>query len=230
MLQVTPSAPSRRWKGRRCTGCRDRSDAAAGLPAPRRHTAISNASVTGCAVMWCCMDQPDDASRKQIEHDRDVQPAFGGPNVRKVGDPFLVRAVGGELAIQYMRTPGPRTGGCSVAGDRASSGTRSQGWARASTGRPAAGRTRAPTRGRHRTCAGRRTCESETTKLVRMVSKMAASVRAREAGRRRHPRIEPTARDTERLAQHVHRPGPSVLHHLKPNLTSTPSRSRPRLS
>ena len=38
-------------------------------------------------------------------------------------------------------------------------------------------------------------------------------IQAASAPRPRQPRIEPTTRDTERLAHHCYRPGPSVLRH-----------------
>ena len=39
----------------------------------------------------------------QIEHDRNVQPAFGGPDVREVGDPTLVRGRRLKLPVQQIR-------------------------------------------------------------------------------------------------------------------------------
>jgi len=44
----------------------------------------------------------DDAARVQVDHGRNIQPAFGGPDVGEVGHPFTVRRVGGELAIEHI--------------------------------------------------------------------------------------------------------------------------------
>jgi hypothetical protein len=44
----------------------------------------------------------DDAPREQVDDGSDVQPALGGPDIGEVGDPHLVRRVGGELAIEHV--------------------------------------------------------------------------------------------------------------------------------
>ena len=45
---------------------------------------------------------PDHPSREEI-HDRgDVEPAFGGPEIREVGDPFAVRQRGVEHPVEYI--------------------------------------------------------------------------------------------------------------------------------
>ena len=45
----------------------------------------------------------DDASRKEIEHDRDKEPAFARPHVREIGDPFLIGRGRVELLVQHIR-------------------------------------------------------------------------------------------------------------------------------
>ena len=47
-------------------------------------------------------------SREEI-HDRgDIEPAFGGPEIREVGDPFVVRRGGGERPVEHIRSDGIR--------------------------------------------------------------------------------------------------------------------------
>ena len=51
---------------------------------------------------------PDHPSREEI-HDRgDVEPAFGGPEIGEVGDPFAVRRRGGERPVEHIRRHGVR--------------------------------------------------------------------------------------------------------------------------
>lgn len=42
----------------------------------------------------------DNATREQAQHDCDLQPARGGPDVGKVGQPRLVRQVGLEIPVE----------------------------------------------------------------------------------------------------------------------------------
>ena len=48
----------------------------------------------------------DDPAREQIHHRRDVEPAFGGPEIGEVGDPFAVGRRGRERAIEHIRRDG----------------------------------------------------------------------------------------------------------------------------
>ena len=41
-------------------------------------------------------------ARKQVQHDRQVQPGFAGLNVRKIADPFLVGSGGRKLLVQAV--------------------------------------------------------------------------------------------------------------------------------
>lgn len=44
----------------------------------------------------------DDTPREQVDHGRDIEPAFGGPDIGEVGHPFLVGAVRRELTVQHI--------------------------------------------------------------------------------------------------------------------------------
>jgi hypothetical protein len=41
-------------------------------------------------------------AREQVDHRRHIEPALSGPELGEVGDPRLVRTLGGELAIQQV--------------------------------------------------------------------------------------------------------------------------------
>lgn len=49
------------------------------------------------------MDQPHDPSREEIDERGDVEPAFGGPEVGEVRDPFAVYRRGGERPVEHIR-------------------------------------------------------------------------------------------------------------------------------
>ena len=46
---------------------------------------------------------PDHPSREEIDDRGDIKPAFGGPEVGEVGDPFAVRRCGGERPVEHIR-------------------------------------------------------------------------------------------------------------------------------
>jgi hypothetical protein len=46
------------------------------------------------------------AAREQIDHRCHIEPALGRPEVGEVGDPLLVRTLGGELPVQQVRRHG----------------------------------------------------------------------------------------------------------------------------
>ena len=104
MLQVMPCSASSRWNCLAlCIGCPGPSDAAARSALPRRQIAMISASVTNCAVICGCIGPADDPAREQVQHDRQVQPALGRPDVGEVGHPALVRRRRLELPIQHVR-------------------------------------------------------------------------------------------------------------------------------
>jgi len=53
------------------------------------------------------MDGPaDDPSREEIHHRGHVEPAFGGPEIGEVGDPFAVGRRGRERPVEHIRRDG----------------------------------------------------------------------------------------------------------------------------
>jgi hypothetical protein len=49
----------------------------------------------------------NDAPGKQVQHDRQIQPALIGPDIRNVDAPFLVRRGGGEVLVKQTGRDGP---------------------------------------------------------------------------------------------------------------------------
>ena len=50
----------------------------------------------------------DDPAREEIHHRRDVEPAFGGPEIGEVGDPFAIGCRGRERSVEHIRREGVR--------------------------------------------------------------------------------------------------------------------------
>src|SRR5436190_23951836 len=67
--------------------------------------AITSASVTSCAVMAVCIDQPT-TRRENRSITADVEPALGGPKIGEVGNPFAVRSGCFEGAVEHIRSDG----------------------------------------------------------------------------------------------------------------------------
>lgn len=49
----------------------------------------------------------DNAAGKQVEDNREIQPAFPGPDVRDVDAPFLIGSLGLEHLAEQVRCHGP---------------------------------------------------------------------------------------------------------------------------
>ena len=45
----------------------------------------------------------DDLSREEIHHCRDVEPAFGGPEIGEVSDPFAIGRRGCERSVEHIQ-------------------------------------------------------------------------------------------------------------------------------
>ncbi len=67
---------------------------------PRRQIAMMSASATSCAVISAFIDQPTTRAGDQVDDSRDVEPAFGRPDIREAGYPFLVRPLGYTLPVE----------------------------------------------------------------------------------------------------------------------------------
>jgi hypothetical protein len=61
------------------------------------------ASVTSCAVISAFIDRPTTRRENRSIHCGYVKPAFCGPNLGEVGDPFLVRPLRIELPVEHVR-------------------------------------------------------------------------------------------------------------------------------
>src|SRR3712207_6932090 len=67
-------------------------------------TAISSASRTSSVRRWLVGGGPaDDLAAPDVEHHGEVEEAGRRRNERDVGDPQLVRAAGGEVAVHQVR-------------------------------------------------------------------------------------------------------------------------------
>ena len=74
-------------------------------PSPNRHHECIGDELRG----HCRMHGPaDDPSREEIDDRGHVEPAFGGPEVGEVSDPFAVRRRGGERPVEHIRGNGDR--------------------------------------------------------------------------------------------------------------------------
>jgi hypothetical protein len=49
---------------------------------------------------------PDHAPREQIDHGRDVEPTFRGPDISEVRDPFAIGCRRFEAAVEHVRSDG----------------------------------------------------------------------------------------------------------------------------
>ena len=151
-----------------------------------------------------------DAPREEIEHDRDEEPAFAGPEVGTIGHSRLVRTGRRKLAVQDIR----RERRSVPAGHRAGPPTRS---------RPERRPPHQPGHVRSPAAVPRLAHVPEhppgavgaiTERKTRPGGDEDLRIRVRPPARGpRAPRIKPTPRASERLAQHLYRPGPSVPCH-----------------
>lgn len=157
-----------------------------------------------------CIDHPTNAPREEIEHYGDEQPPFARPDVREVGDPLLIRARRGELAIQHIGRERVRRAPARIHGVRAAAWPGPERLPPHESGDvlPPAGVARIPN------------VVQDAPRAVRAVAQQEAPPHVEEdpsvrhgppARRTRAPRIEATPRDPERPAQHLDRPGPSVF-------------------
>ena len=167
----------------------------------------------------------DDSPRVQVEHRGDVQPAFRRPEVGEVGDPFLVRRVRLELAVQnVLGQPGalarvlrqsatPRPRPQRLTSHQPFHPMQSAAFAQGEQVMPDPPRPVGPV-----------ACQEALPYLAAesLVLDAASTPRSRQPG------IEATARDTKRRA-HIRSTGQAPrCFATKPNLTSTPWRNRPR--
>jgi len=68
----------------------------------------------------------DDPPGEEIHDRRDVEPAFGGPEIGEVRDPFAVRRGGGERPVEHIRRHGIRRSGTGICRHPAPSRTGAQ--------------------------------------------------------------------------------------------------------
>ena len=87
-----------------CTDSHDPNDAA-NRPATGDAVTPSSGLALPAAHIWMRGHCPThNGTRKQIEHHREIEPALDRCNGGDVGDPLLVRRLGGKIACQQMRS------------------------------------------------------------------------------------------------------------------------------
>ena len=92
-------------------------------PSPNRHHEGIGDELRG----HCGMHGPaDDPSREEIDARGHVEPAFGGPEIREVGDPFAVGQGGVERSIENIRRDRVRRAHPGVRGHPSPSGAGAQ--------------------------------------------------------------------------------------------------------
>ena len=149
-------------------------------------------------------------AREQVEHGRHIEPALARPDVGEVGHPFAVGRRRLEAAAEHVRRDRPRRSVSQIDRQPPSSRTRSQ-----------------PALTHQALDRVQTTFYPGSQQVVPHAPSAVGSIAVRKArsnlcaqhlvtaraGTRapRQPRIEPTARDTERLAKESHRPDPPVL-------------------
>ena len=176
-------------------------------PAPHGHHQRIHHELRGHALLH---RPTHDAPRVQVQHRRHVQPAFCRPDVCEVGNPFLVRAIGLELAVQHV--VGHGTARATVLGQSASPWPGTQ--CLLSHEPFDAVQTTSLTLFQHvvphTPCPVGAVTAHEALVHMRTQHLVAETTPAPGPC---EPGVEAASRDTERLAQQIDRPGPSVFRH-----------------
>ena len=151
----------------------------------------------------------DDPSREEIHHRGHVEPAFGGPEIGEVGDPFAVGRRGRECSVEHIRRDGVCRPHAGIRRHPPPSGTGAQRRVvhesldpMSAAGDPVRQQVVPDTPGTVGPVAGEEAGSHPGQQLF---------VGLRSGARRSGPPgIEACARDPERLAQPSRRPDPSV--------------------
>src|SRR5690606_38966600 len=152
----------------------------------------------------------DDAPREQIQHHRKVQPTLARPDVRKVRHPALVWSGGLELPIQQVRGNAALWTGSAIHGQTAplAAGLKARCKHQPRHAVDAASIAPIPKVSHNPRAAVGAVAEPEA--LADLLCEFLVVLRTLALGAPQ-PLVEPAARDTEHLAQVLHRPYPSVL-------------------